>query len=123
MLVNIHKLRTALLLLIIGVMNSPISAEQWTLQQCIDTAQIYNKNLKMSKNNIYIGEQRHKESVAGLIPKVNLNADYKYYTNLFKKIKKCKPEVLMQKRISVSNARKVYLFGEMILAKNLNFVR
>ncbi len=82
MLVNIHKLRTALLLLIIGVMNSPISAEQWTLQQCIDTAQIYNKNLKMSKNNIYIGEQRHKESVAGLIPKVNLNADYKYYTNL-----------------------------------------
>ena len=48
---------------------------------------------------------------------------YKYYTNLFKKIKKCKPEILMQKRISVSNARKVYLFGEMILAKNLNFVR
>ena len=35
---------------------------------------------------------------------------YKYYTNLFKKIKKCKPEILMHKRISVSNARKVYLF-------------
>ena len=48
---------------------------------------------------------------------------YKYYTNLFKKIKKCKPEILMHKRISVSNARKVYLFGEMILFKNLNFVR
>ncbi len=48
---------------------------------------------------------------------------YKYYTNLFKKIKKCKPEVLMQKRISVSNARKIYLLGEMILAKNFNLVR
>lgn len=48
---------------------------------------------------------------------------YKYYTNLFEKIKKCKPETLMQKRISVSNVRKVYLFGEMLLAKNLNFVR
>lgn len=48
---------------------------------------------------------------------------YKYYTNLFKKIKKCKPEILIHKRISVSNARKVYLFGEMILFKNLNFVR
>lgn len=47
---------------------------------------------------------------------------YKYYTNLFKKIKKCKPEMLMQKRISVSNARKVYLMGEMIVFKNLNFV-
>ena len=46
---------------------------------------------------------------------------YKYYTNLFKKIKKCKPEILMHKRISVSNARKVYLFGEMILFKNLNY--
>jgi len=82
MLVNIHKLSTTLLLLIFGVMNSPVSAEQWSLQTCLATAQVYNKNLKMSKNNIYIGEQRHKEATAGLIPKVNLNADYKYYTDL-----------------------------------------
>lgn len=47
---------------------------------------------------------------------------YKYYTNLFKKIKKCNPETLLQKRISVSNARKVYLFGEMMLAKNFNMI-
>lgn len=47
---------------------------------------------------------------------------YKYYINLFKKIRRTKPEVLLHKRISVSNARKMYLFGEMMLNKNLNLV-
>jgi OMF family outer membrane factor len=36
----------------------------------------------MSANNVSIGEQRHKETVAGLIPKVNINGDYKYYFDL-----------------------------------------
>ncbi|MBU4537802.1 MAG: phytoene/squalene synthase family protein [Weeksellaceae bacterium] len=47
---------------------------------------------------------------------------YKYYINLFKKIRKTKPELLLTKRISVSNARKIYLFGEMVLNKNLKLV-
>lgn len=47
---------------------------------------------------------------------------YKYYLNLFKKIRRTTPEVLLHKRISVSNARKIYLFGEMMLNKNLNLV-
>ena len=47
---------------------------------------------------------------------------YKYYINLLKKIKKTRPEVLLTKRISVSNARKIYLFGEMIVNKNLNLI-
>lgn len=45
---------------------------------------------------------------------------YKYYFNLLKKIKRTKPEALLTKRISVSSARKMYLFGEMMLNKNLN---
>lgn len=45
---------------------------------------------------------------------------YKYYFNLFRKIRKCKPEILLMKRIRVSNARKIYLFGEMLLHKNFN---
>jgi outer membrane protein TolC len=57
-------------------------AQTWTLQQCIDTAQIHNKNLQMSRNNITISEQREKEAKANLIPKVTANADYKYFTNL-----------------------------------------
>lgn len=47
---------------------------------------------------------------------------YKYYINLFKKIRRTKPELLLTKRISVSNARKIYLFGEMMVNKNLNLV-
>ncbi|WP_312819984.1 phytoene/squalene synthase family protein [Kaistella carnis] len=47
---------------------------------------------------------------------------YKYYFNLFKKIKKTETKQLLTKRIRVSNARKMYLFGEMILNKNLNLL-
>ncbi len=64
MLVNTHKLKIAFLLLLIGVMNLPLQAEEWTLEQCIDTAQVKNKMLLMSKTTVAIGEQRHKEAVA-----------------------------------------------------------
>ncbi|MEC5156717.1 phytoene/squalene synthase family protein [Chryseobacterium sp. MP_3.2] len=47
---------------------------------------------------------------------------YKYYFNLFKKIRKTEPQLLLTKRIRVSNARKIYLMGEMILNKNLNLL-
>jgi len=52
------------------------------MKQCIDTAQVHNKNLQMGRNNIAIGEQKAKEAKANLIPKVTVNADYKYFTNL-----------------------------------------
>jgi OMF family outer membrane factor len=65
-----------------AIMAVPLQAQQWSLQQCIDTAQVKNKMLQMSANNVSIGEQRHKETVAGLIPKVNINGDYKYYFDL-----------------------------------------
>lgn len=48
---------------------------------------------------------------------------YKYYMNLFRKIRECKPEKLMQQRISVSNVRKAYLLGEMLLFKNFNIFK
>lgn len=47
---------------------------------------------------------------------------YKYYLNLFSKIKKTKAEHLMTKRIRISNAQKMYLFGEVMLNKNLNLI-
>lgn len=47
---------------------------------------------------------------------------YKYYFNLLKKIRKAKPEQLLTQRIRVSNARKMYLFGEMMINKNFNLV-
>ena len=82
MLVNIHKLKPTLLLVLTLVIISPLQAQLWSLQQCIDTAQVKNKMLQISQNNVSIGEQLHKEAVAGLIPKVNINGDYKYYFDL-----------------------------------------
>ncbi|HEY8689609.1 MAG TPA: TolC family protein [Chitinophagaceae bacterium] len=79
-LVNIHILFFILLFIIIGFQAA--QAQVWSLQQCIDTAQVHNKNLQMSRNNISIGEQKEKEAKANLIPKVTANADYKYFTNL-----------------------------------------
>ena len=79
-LVNIHKQTLLLLFILIGFQAA--QAQVWSLQQCIDTAQVHNKNLQMSRNNISIGEQKGKEAKANLIPKITANADYKYFTNL-----------------------------------------
>lgn len=80
MLVNTHKL-IFILILFFG-WNTVQAQEVWTLKQCIDTAQVHNKNLQMSRNNMAISEQREKEAKANLIPKVTANADYKYFMEL-----------------------------------------
>lgn len=79
-LANTHKQILVLLFLLVGLQTA--QAQLWTLQQCIDTAQVHNKNLQMNRNNMAIGEQREKEAKANLIPKVTANADYRYFTNL-----------------------------------------
>ena len=80
MLVNIHKLKFILLLTSIVIIQSA-QAQVWTIQQCIDTAQVNNKSLQISRNNIQIGGQKQKEANANLIPKINANADYRYFTD------------------------------------------
>ncbi|MGS4347359.1 TolC family protein [Myroides odoratus] len=80
MLVNAHKL-FIIPLLFIG-WNTVQAQEVWTLKQCIDTAQVYNKTLQINRNHISISEQREKEAKANLIPKVTANADYKYFMEL-----------------------------------------
>ena len=79
-LVNIHKQYIILFLTLLGLNSA--QAQVYTLQQCIDTAQVHNKNLQMSRNSISIGKQKELEAKANLIPKITANADYKYYTNL-----------------------------------------
>src|SRR5688572_30078699 len=79
-LVNIRKQFLVLLLTVTGF--ASVQAQVWTLQQCIDTAQVYNKALQMSRNNISISRQKQKEAKANLIPKITANADYKYFTDL-----------------------------------------
>jgi OMF family outer membrane factor len=82
MLVNIHKQKIILLLFLTGVAVRPAQSQVWTLQQCIDTALVNNKNLQISRNSREVGEQKHQEALANLVPKVNVNADYRYYANL-----------------------------------------
>lgn len=80
MLVNAHKL-LIIPLIFIG-WNTVQAQEVWTLKQCIDTAQVYNKTLQINRNQVSISEQRVKEAKANLIPKVTANADYKYFMEL-----------------------------------------
>lgn len=80
MLVNAHKL-FVIPLIFIG-WNTVQAQEVWTLKQCTDTAQVYNKTLQINRNHISISEQREKEVKANLIPKVTANADYKYFMEL-----------------------------------------
>jgi len=56
--------------------------EIWTLEQCIDTAKVNNKRLNMSERDIEIASERHAASRAQLIPKIMVDADYKYFTDL-----------------------------------------
>lgn len=78
MLVSIHKHRM-IVIIASALMLSTASAQVWTLEQCIDTALVKNKTLQMGKTNIALGEQKQKEAVAGLIPKIMITADYRYY--------------------------------------------
>lgn len=76
-----HRKQLLILIFFLTGLNAA-QAQVLTLKQCIDTAQIYNKALQMSRNNIAISQQKRKEATAGLIPKITANADYKYYTDL-----------------------------------------
>lgn len=79
MLVNIH-----LWMAFIAVL--PVTAlaqtPPWSLQQCLDTAMMYNKNLQIGRNNIALGEEKKKEAQTNLLPKLQAVADYKYFTDL-----------------------------------------
>ncbi|MFZ1562505.1 MAG: TolC family protein, partial [Saprospiraceae bacterium] len=79
-LVSIHT--PILILLLFLIRFESTQAQVWSLQQCIDTAQVYNKNLAMGRNNISIAKEKEKEAKANLIPKITANADYKYFSNL-----------------------------------------
>lgn len=82
---HIQKSRRFMKIFLIGMFLININtakAQVWSLEQCIDTAQIHNKSLQMSRNNMAIGEQKQKEATANLLPKVNVAGDYKYFTDL-----------------------------------------
>jgi len=71
-----------LITLLITFSGIHLRAQEWSLQQCIDSAIINNKKIKISQNNETISIEKRKEIHANLIPKLSLNGDYKYYFDL-----------------------------------------
>jgi len=82
MFVNIHSKVGLFSFALIMSIALPGQAQIWSLQMCIDTAQVHNKSLQISRNNVAIGEQKQKEAISNLLPKVNVIADYKYFPDL-----------------------------------------
>ena len=67
-----------LLVFLIGY--QAVQAQQtWTLEQCIDTALVNNKKLKINQNDIRISEAKEKEVKSNLLPKIQGSIDYKYF--------------------------------------------
>ena len=75
-------LKSSLIIALLMIIGQPLTAQVWNLQMCLDTAMANNKNLQISRNSMEIGGQKHKEAQAGLVPKINVNADYRYYASL-----------------------------------------
>lgn len=71
-----------LLILAILIMNITAQAQTLSLDQCIDTALIYNRNIKLSQQDVNISTEKNREIRGNLLPKLNGIADYRYYTNL-----------------------------------------
>lgn len=83
MLVNIHRPLVVVTLVLAGLLPaSTAQAQVWSLQQCLDTAMAHNVNIAISKNNQAISEERYNETRAAFQPRISVNAEYRYYTNL-----------------------------------------
>ncbi len=79
-LINICKQVLILLLFIIGFNST--QAQTMTLQQCVETALLNNKNLQVGRNNQNLSQLKQQEARAMLLPKATASADYKFFTNL-----------------------------------------
>lgn len=76
-----NRCKIAMYVFLILLFNLSSYAQIWTLQQCLDTALVNNKTLKIARNSMLIGNQKHMEAMANLMPKITANADYRYYTD------------------------------------------
>ncbi|MGY6743514.1 MAG: TolC family protein [Cecembia sp.] len=82
MLVNTHTLKLTLVLLILFSFQAQAQVKTWTLQECLDTAMVQNKNIQLTKNQSEIALLKNQEAKAQLLPKLFLQGDYRYFTEL-----------------------------------------
>jgi OMF family outer membrane factor len=57
-------------------------AQTMTLEQCVDTALVFNRTLQMGRNDQSLSRLRRREARANLLPKATAGADYRYFTHL-----------------------------------------
>lgn len=62
--------------------NIIIYAQTWSLQQCVDTALLYNYNIGQNRINIQLAQQKWIEAKEKLIPQVQINTGYRYFIDL-----------------------------------------
>ncbi len=87
MMIHKNKIKCTLItiILVIGltlIMNATAQGQTLSLEQCIDTALIYNRNIKLSQQDVDISTEKNREIRGNLLPKLNGIADYRYYTDL-----------------------------------------
>ncbi len=57
-------------------------AQTWSLNQCLDSALVNNTKLELVNNSVKLTELKNQEVKSNLIPKVNVNGEYKYFIEL-----------------------------------------
>lgn len=82
MLVNTHIRKLTLILLVIVSTQAQAQVKEWPLEACIDTALVQNKNILIAKNQGEIAQLKNQEAKSQLLPKVILQGDYRYFTEL-----------------------------------------
>jgi len=86
MLVNTHLLfsRKTRFLLVLFLLLAPaiVPAQTFSLNQCVDTALLYNRNIKLAQQDAVIAGEKNLEAKSTLLPKLTGFADYRYYTDL-----------------------------------------
>lgn len=79
-LVSAHKLLFSILFVLsFGILQAQ---EVWTLQECIDSAEVHNKRLRINSLEMETSLQQQRVVEGNRNPKLSLNADYKYFTDL-----------------------------------------
>jgi OMF family outer membrane factor len=86
MLVNTHlpllgRTRFPLVLFLL-LAPAIVPAQTLTLNQCVDTALLYNRNIKIAQQDALIAGEKNLEAKSTLLPKLTGFADYRYYTDL-----------------------------------------
>ena len=82
MLVNIHPHYLSWIPFFLLSIQVQAQDPVWSLENCIDTALLHNKNHTDRSNQGKIARLKNQEANAQLLPKLFFQSDYRYFTEL-----------------------------------------